>query len=98
MSRQEDVAVAAVLNGLGTGAFLVAQRPSFWLECGVRLGQVLLPRTLKYLTRRMSPEEESAWREAERRGQRGMSGYARSPVTRFDGASSDVLLRIQLKW
>jgi hypothetical protein len=69
MSWQEGVAVAVVLLGLGAGAFLVAQRPSFWLELGVRLGQALLPPVLKYITRRMPPEEEAAWREAERRGQ-----------------------------
>ena len=69
MSWQEGVAVAVVLLGLGAGAFLVAQRPSFWLEFGARLGKVLLPRVLKYITRRMPPEEEAAWREAERRGQ-----------------------------
>jgi len=69
LSWQEGVAVVVVLLGLGAGAFLVAQRPSFWLEFGVRLGQALLPRAVKYLTRRMSPEEEAAWREAERRGQ-----------------------------
>jgi hypothetical protein len=33
------------------------------------LGQALLPPVLKYITRRMPPEEEAAWREAERRGQ-----------------------------
>ena len=48
---------------------MVAQRTSFWLEFGVRLGRVLLPRAVQYLTRRMPPEEEAAWREAERRGQ-----------------------------
>mgnify|MGYP003341171930 CR=1 FL=1 len=32
MSWQEGVAIAVVLLGLGAGAFLVAQRPSFWLE------------------------------------------------------------------
>jgi hypothetical protein len=68
MSWQEGVAVAVVLLGLGAGAFLVAQRPSFWLEFGVRLGRVLLPKALKYLTRRMPADEEAAWREAERRG------------------------------
>jgi len=71
MSRQEGVAVIVVLLGLGAGAFLVAQRPSFWLEFGLRLGQALLPRILKYVTRRMPPEEEAAWRVAERRGQGG---------------------------
>ena len=69
MSWQEGVAIAVVLLGLGAGAFLVAQRPSFWLEFGVRLGQALLPRVLKYVIRRMPPEDEAAWREVERRGQ-----------------------------
>ena len=69
MSWQEGVAVAAVLLGLGAGAFLVAQRPSFWIKFGIRLGQAFLPRVLKYLARRMPPEEEAVWRDAERRGQ-----------------------------
>ena len=69
MSWQEGVAVTVVLLGLGAGAFLVAQRPSFWLEFGLRLGRLLLPKALKYLTRRMPQEEEAACRQAERRGQ-----------------------------
>ena len=31
MSWEEGVAVAVVLFGLGAAAFLVAQRPSFWI-------------------------------------------------------------------
>ena len=69
MNWQEGVAVAVVLIGLGAGACLVAKRPSFWIELGSRLGRLLLPKALKYLTRRMPPEEEAAWRQAERRGQ-----------------------------
>ena len=69
MSWQEGVAVSVVLLGLGAGAFLVAQRPSFWIEFGTRLGKALLPQTLRYLVKRMPPKEEAAWREAERRGQ-----------------------------
>ena len=69
MSLQEGVAIAVVLLGLGAGAFLVAQRPSFWIEFGSRLGKALLPLTWRYVSRRMPPEEEAAWREAERRGQ-----------------------------
>ena len=68
-SWQEGVAVAVLLLGLGAGAFLLAQRPSFWLEFGVRLGKAVLPRALKYLTRRMPPEEENSWRGAEKWGQ-----------------------------
>lgn len=42
MNWQEGVAVAVVLLGLGAGVFLVAQRPSFWLKFGGRIGQALL--------------------------------------------------------
>ena len=69
MSWQEVVAVAVVLLGLGAGAFLVAQRPSFWIEFGSRVAKALLPLAWRYVSKRMPPEEEAAWRQAERRGQ-----------------------------
>jgi hypothetical protein len=69
MSWQEGVAIAVVLLGLGAGAFLMTQRPSFWIEFGSRLGKALLPLAWRYVSKRMPPEEEVAWREAERRGQ-----------------------------
>ena len=69
MSWQEGVAITVVLLGLGAGAFLVVQRPSFWIEFGSRLGKALLPLAWRYVSKRMSPEEEAAWRQAERRGQ-----------------------------
>ena len=69
MSWQEGVAVAVVLLGLGAGAFLVAQRPSFWIAFGGRLGKALLPLAWRYVSKRMPPEEEAAWRQAQRRGQ-----------------------------
>ncbi len=69
MNWQEGVAIAVVLIGLGAGAFLVAQRPSFWIEFGARLGKALLPLAWRYVSKRMSPEEEAAWRQAESRGQ-----------------------------
>ena len=68
MSWQEGVAVAVVLLGLGAGAFLMAQRPSFWIEFGSRLGKALLPLAWRYVSRRMPPGEEARWREAERQG------------------------------
>ena len=49
--------------------FFLAQRPSFWIEFGQRLAMALLPLAWRYVSRRMSPEEEAAWRQAERRGQ-----------------------------
>jgi hypothetical protein len=69
MSWQEVVAITVVLLGLGAGAFLVARRPSFWIEFGARLAKALLPLAWRYVSNRMSPEEEAAWRGAERRGQ-----------------------------
>jgi hypothetical protein len=69
MSWQEGVAVAVMLLGLGAGAFLVAQRPSFWTEFGTRLGKVLLPLAWRYVSKRMPPEKEAAWHKAERLGQ-----------------------------
>jgi hypothetical protein len=61
---QEAIATIVVLSGLGAGAFLFAQRPSFWIEFGVRLGKRLWPLLIK----RMSPEKEEAWRDCIRRG------------------------------
>lgn len=69
MSWQEGVAVALVLFGLGAGAFLAAQRPSFWFEFAMRLAKALVPLSWRFVSKRMPPEEEAVWREAERRGQ-----------------------------
>jgi hypothetical protein len=69
MTWQEVVAITVVLLGLGAGAFLVARRPSFWVEFGGRLGKALLPLAWRYLSKRMPPDEEAAWHQAERRGQ-----------------------------
>jgi len=49
--------------------FPLAQRPSFWIEFGARLGKALLPLAWRYVSKRMTPEEEAAWRQVETRGQ-----------------------------
>jgi hypothetical protein len=36
---------------------------------GSRLGKALLPLAWRYVSKRMPPEEEAAWRQVERRGQ-----------------------------
>ena len=69
MSWQKGVAFTGVLLGLGAVVFLVSQRPSFWIEFGARLGKALLPLAWRCVSKRMPPEEEAAWRQAERRGQ-----------------------------
>ena len=69
MSWQQGVAVDVVLLGLRAGAFLVAQRPSFWIEFGQWLVKALLPLAWRFVSKKMPPDEEAAWRQAERRGQ-----------------------------
>jgi hypothetical protein len=70
MTWQEAIAVTVVLLGLGAGAFLVAQRPSFWIEFGGRLIKATLPYLVTYITRRMPPEDELRWRQCQLRGGR----------------------------
>ena len=69
MNWQEVVAITVVLVGLGAGAFLVARRPYFWIKFESRLAKTLLQFAWRYVSKRMPPEEEAAWRQAERRGQ-----------------------------
>ena len=57
-------AIAAAIY-LYVGAPHVARRPSFWCVFGVRLGKALLPLAWRFVSRRMPPEEEAAWRAAE---------------------------------
>ena len=68
MSWTEGVAVLVIVAGLGAGAFLVAQRPTFWIEFGARLFKAVLPRIVGYITKRMPPEKEKEWRDCIRRG------------------------------
>ena len=48
----------------------MAQPPFFfWIEFAQWLGKALVPLAWRFVSRRMPPEEEAAWGEAERRGQ-----------------------------
>lgn len=60
--------LAAVLIGLGAGAVLVAKRPSFWFGLGTVMFKAGMPHLVKYITKRMPPEEEEAWRKCQLRG------------------------------
>ena len=82
MSWQEGVAVTVVLLGIGAGAFLVARRPYFWIEFGSRVAKALLPLAWCYVSKRMPPEEEAAWRQAER--WRQGDEWVRRPLGRRD--------------
>lgn len=69
MSWQEGIAVFVILLGLGGAAFLVGQRPAFWVEFGTRIGIRLWPLVKAYVTKRMDADMEREWREAELRGE-----------------------------
>lgn len=70
MSWQEIIATLVVLAGLGAGAFLVAQRPAFWIEFGTRLARQFLPLAMAYVLKRNPPEIEKAMQDCYRRGGR----------------------------
>ncbi len=62
MSWQEAIAFGVVLVGLGAGAFLVAQRPAFWIGFGVLALKKLWPLVVSIgslLLKRKTPEEEA---------------------------------------
>jgi hypothetical protein len=59
----EIAAIVVLLLGIGAGGFLVAQRPTFWLGMLTAVVKELLP----VILRRMTPAEEAAWRECQRR-------------------------------
>ena len=67
MTWQEAVAAAVVLLGLGAGAFLVAQRPAFWVEFGRRVFVAFLPLAARFITKRMPAETEAEFRQTVRR-------------------------------
>lgn len=68
MTWQEGVAVGLVCLGLLAGGYIAAQRPSFWIEFGTRLIKAIMPRVVRYVTKRMPLEEEAEWHKAVRQG------------------------------
>ncbi len=68
MTWLEAIAVLILFLGLGGGAFMVAQRPSFWIGLGKAAFTAALPAIVKVLSKRMTPEQEAALRDCHRRG------------------------------
>ena len=60
--------VLSVLIGIGGASFLVFRSPAFWGDVASELAAKAWPRIRELLTKRMTPEEESEWRKAERAG------------------------------
>lgn len=68
MNWLEITALVIFFLGVGAAGFLVAQRPSFWFGMATVVFKAVLPFVNKYVTKRMSPEEEAAWRKCQLRG------------------------------
>lgn len=68
MNWLEVLAVLVLFVGLGSGAFLVAQRPSFWIGLGKAALVAALPALIKYVSQRMTPEQEAAFQKCIKRG------------------------------
>ncbi len=73
MTAPEVIALAVMLSamfvGLTAAAFLVGQRPSFWVGAIIAVLTRAWPTIKAYLFRRMTPEQESELRQATRRAQ-----------------------------
>lgn len=68
MNWLEIIAIGMVLLGVGAAGFLVAQRPSFWFGLGTVALQAAFKAILPHLAKRMTPEQEAAFRDCVRRG------------------------------
>lgn len=68
MNWLEIAAIAVLILGIGAGGFLVAQRPTFWIGLGSALIRAVLPHVIKYVSARMTPEQEKAYQDCLKRG------------------------------
>jgi hypothetical protein len=57
------LAWVAVLLGIAAAAFIYARSPSFWITFGVALFHKLWPYLWRFVSKRMTPEDEAAWRK-----------------------------------
>lgn len=70
MTWLEAVLLASVCLGIVAGVALIMQRPSFWFGLGMVAYRAALPELIRIATRRMSPKDEQAWRDCQRRSGR----------------------------
>lgn len=68
MNWLEVAAITVLLLGIGAGGILVAQRPSFWFGLATVMFKAGAPHIFAYLTKRMRPDQEQAFRDCVRRG------------------------------
>ena len=65
-----DIAlVGAVVIGAACGTALVVRSPDFWVGIAISAWKAALPVLVKFISKRMTPEEEAEWHKAIRRGQ-----------------------------
>jgi hypothetical protein len=54
---------AALLIGIAAGGYIVARHPAFWISFGTQLFWKIWPYVWPIISKRMTPEEEAAWRK-----------------------------------
>ena len=59
MNWIEVALIAAAILGLVAGGILVARSPSFWFALGAVMFKAVMPYLIRYVTKRMPPEEEA---------------------------------------
>lgn len=62
----EALVLIALVAGLAIGTYFVARSPSFWVDMITHVVRGLVP----ILNKRMTPEQEAAWRDCIRRNGR----------------------------
>lgn len=62
MNWIEVALIAAAIIGLVAGGILVARSPAFWFGMGVVMLKAGMPYLIRYVSKRMPPEEEAAMR------------------------------------
>lgn len=57
-----------VLAGVFAGAIMIIRQPLFWFGLIKAAFSSAFPLALSYITKRMNPEVEKAWRDCQKRG------------------------------
>lgn len=68
MTWLEIAAIVVLFLGIAAGGFLVSQRPTFWAGLFAVLIQTVYPYIARYVSARMTPEQEKEMHDCVRRG------------------------------
>lgn len=61
---------AAILIGVAAGTALIVRNPAWWIGMARAIVAAAMPEILRLVTKRMTPEQEKAWRDCQRQAGR----------------------------